>query len=558
MQLASRSVRLLLASFFYLACIVVVFQNDLRTISIHLIGPPEDNMQDLWNTWYSQQLTSFEVQKWFFTDRLYYPEGASLLYHSFSYTNLALIRVIRWLLDLPATIEVLVAANNIILLASFYLAGIAAYVLAYHFTGNFLAAVISGYIFAFSPFHFAHSLHHTHIATIQYIPLFVLCVVRLEETKRVYYGIGAILWFLLSALSSWYYLFYNGFFLLFFYLYRAIQARKIYIRSLLFQHGAIVAASLLFLSPLLVMMIQVSSNNPGIYISGHKTFVADLVGLFSPHPYHMAARYFSWIHQRLRGNPWEASVYLGIVNIGLLVWAWRNYRSDVLLRWSLFGMLFFTLLAGGRFLRILGQGVPVPLPTGILEYIPFFGMVRTPSRAIVYTYLFLGLAVARILQIILMQRTVKMPEPTTSGILLPIALCVGIVLDFLSINRESTPVVCPPAYQIIAKGDLSTGILNLPMIYGGGNRAMMYQLCVDRPVVNATISRKLEETLSDRLKSMTIGEWKNMLKRARVEYIVVHEPWHAYSRMSPADLEELERHFRRVFRDKSETVYRVD
>jgi hypothetical protein len=57
---------------------------------------------------------------------------------------------------------------------------------------------------------------------------------------------------------------------------------------------------------------------------------------------------------------------------------------------------------------------------------------------------------------------------------------------------------------------------------------------------------------------MSIGEWKNTLKSARVEYIVVHAPWNTYSTMSPADLGELERHFQPVFRDKTETVFRVD
>jgi hypothetical protein len=164
--LARRSICLFLASVFYLVCIVVFFQHNLPTFTTSLMGPPEDNMHDLWNTWYSQQLTSFDPHDWFFTDWVYYPEGASLLYHSFSYPNLALIRIARWLLDLPATIPILVGANNIVLLASFYLAAIAACLLVYHLTGHFWAAMLGGYIFAFSPYHFGHSLHHIGISTI--------------------------------------------------------------------------------------------------------------------------------------------------------------------------------------------------------------------------------------------------------------------------------------------------------------------------------------------------------------------------------------------------------
>ena len=138
------------------------------------------------------------------------------------------------------------------------------------------------------------------------------------------------------------------------------------------------------------------------------------------------------------------------------------------------------------------------------------------------------------------------------------------LLDFTSINQESTPVICPPAYNAIAEGDLSAGVLNLPMTYGVGNLAMMYQLCVDRPIVHATISRKLQETLSDRLKSVDVAEWKPLLKRARVEYVVFHSSqnihflWNTREKIPPPDLREIERHFTLVFQDKTESLFRVD
>ena len=561
--LRQSGIRLFVATSFYCICLVIAFHQNILTITTHLIGPPEDNMTELWNIWYVQRLISLDIHDWFFTELLGHPEGASLLYHGMSYTNLALIRLIRWGAQLPPTIPVLVGLQNIVLLSTFCIAGMTAYLLTYHLTRNFLASLVGGYIFAFSPFHFAHSLHHMHVATIQYIPLFVLCVLRFEETKSPYYGIGAVLWFLLSGLASFYYLFYNGMFLVFLYLYRAFEARKLIIRGLLIQYGAIIAATLLILSPLLVMMIRVSSENPGsIYPTGHKTYVADLIGFIFPHPYHMAANYFSWVHERLKGNAWEMSVYLGIFNIGLLVWAFRSrlHKSDALLRLSVWGMLFFALFAGGRFLRILGVGVPVFLPTAVLEYLPLFGMIRTPSRAIVYTYLFLAIAVARIMpQMMGMRRA----NSNIVGVkrwagLIPMAMVPAIWFDFLSINKESTPVVCPPAYDIVAKGDPSAAILNLPLTNGGGNRAMMYQaVCLDRPVVHATVARKVKPTLSDRLETMDLAEWRPVLKSAHVEFIVVHTAAPSF-KTSAIDLEDYKQHFRMVFRDETETVYRVE
>ena len=101
------------------------------------------------------------------------------------------------------------------------------------------------------------------------------------------------------------------------------------------------------------------------------------------------------------------------------------------------------------------------------------------------------------------------------------------------------------------------------MTYGVGNLAMMYQLCVNRPVVHASVSRKLEDTLSDKLQSVDVAEWKSLLKNARVEYIVFHSSqnihflWNTREKFPP-DLREIERHFTLVYQDKTEALFRVD
>jgi hypothetical protein len=473
-----------------------------------------------------------------------------------------LIRLVRTLLHLPSTLPVLVGLHNGILLASFYLAGIGAYYLAYYFTKQFWAAWIGGFIFAFSPFHFAHSLHHMHVATIQYIPFFVLCVLRLEETYRMRYGVGAVIWFILGALSSWYYLFYNLFFLLFLYLYRAIQTPKLLIQPLLSQTAAITGGSLLLLSPLLLPMIREASANPHTYAGGHDYFVADLVGLFIFHPYHWAAHWAAGINSRLTGNPWEMSVYLGIINIGLLIWALvkQQHRRDPVLRWCLYGMLFFALFAGGSYLHILGASVkPFVLPTAFLEFLPVLSNLRTPSRAIVYTYLFLGIGVARILSNLQTQPLFHPARKLSSfgqRRIASMVISVALVLDFCSINRESTPVTCPPAYAAIGDSAPSPfGILDLPMVYENGNRYMMYQLCHHRPIVYASISRKLKETLSDFLSGWEVAEQKEALQERNVKYIVVHTQLQSPS--PSIDLVEYERYYHLVYRDTNEIVFQV-
>ena len=507
---------------------------------------------------YLQQLGSIDVRDWFFTNRLFYPEGTSLLYHSFAYSDLVFIRLIRFLLGLPLTIPVLVALHNITLLASFIFSGLAMYMVTYHFTRSFPASWLGGFIYAFSPFHFAHSLHHMHVATIQFIPLFVFCALRVEETKKWAFGVGAVIFWVLSALSSWYYLVYNMFFLVFHYLSRALQNKRLFLWSLLQQYSIIAGATVLLLSPLIFAMVKAGSDNPGAYESGHNIFVADLAALFLPHPYHLTARWFGALHERLTGNPWEMSVYLGIFNIGLIMWAMlrTRYRSQPLFYWTVGGIVCFTLIAGGRYLHVFGRSLPLMLPTGIFEHLPLLAMVRGPSRAVVYSYFFLGILVAWIIAGILREDGAKARSRWSGRVVMVTLIYAGIVVDFLSFSHQSTPVICPPSYSALSGTPVSSGILNLPMTYEAGNRFMMYQLCLERPIVHASISRKLNKTLSDRLSALDASDKKEALKRAGVRHVVIHLP--LLTSDPSFDLSEYVKNYRLVFQDRTEMVFVVD
>jgi len=206
-------------------------------------------MQDFWNTWYSQ--ISFESHPlgFFHTNLLFYPEGASLVYHSFAYVNLFLIFAIRKILFLPLTSATLVGMHNLMLLVSYYLSAIGGFYLAKHYTNDNLSSLLGGFIFGFSPFHFAHTLHHMNVATIQYIPFFVLCFFSLLETRNWKPFIGAVIFYWLSALSCWYYLFYIAYFLLFYYCFEAVQKRTFLTKRLLKPILAIFASVFLLLSP---------------------------------------------------------------------------------------------------------------------------------------------------------------------------------------------------------------------------------------------------------------------------------------------------------------------
>ena len=71
-----------------------------------------------------------------------------------------------------------VAAYNWLVLLSFPLSAIAAYLLARHLALTPAAALLAALLFAFSPFHVAQAAYHPHVAQTQWLPLYLLALWR--------------------------------------------------------------------------------------------------------------------------------------------------------------------------------------------------------------------------------------------------------------------------------------------------------------------------------------------------------------------------------------------
>ncbi|MCR4375202.1 MAG: hypothetical protein NUW22_10160 [Acidobacteria bacterium] len=79
-----------------------------------------------------------------------------------------------------------VAAYNGLVLLSFPLAAVAAFLLARHLRLAPVTSALAALAFAFSPFHLAQAAYHPHIAQVQWIPLYLLALWRsLDEASPV-------------------------------------------------------------------------------------------------------------------------------------------------------------------------------------------------------------------------------------------------------------------------------------------------------------------------------------------------------------------------------------
>jgi hypothetical protein len=544
--------RLLYASLGYLALALVFFLPTLAQLGSALIGPPEDNMALYWNLWWGGRSLFDGDLELFHTTYLFHPEGHSLWLHSLSLTNVLLSIPLGWLLPLPAV-------YNLLLLSSFVVGGVGAFLLAGRFVENKALCFIAGFIFAFNPFHFAQSLHHLDISTIQFIPFFVLAFYRAKERLRASTVAIAVLCFLLSALGSWYLMTYLLAFMALDLGITSFQARRLDRAGL---KAALVIGGIagVLLLPLFIPMAREFSQHAGLLVKegGDQTnvFVADLAAFVHPNIYSpfWGTTETDALALPFTGNPWESTVFLGYANLlllgAVLVLARRGNRY---LLWMLGVFLVLSLgthvhLAG----RVLGPGI---LPYRVLNWIPVMNIGRVPSRMVIMAFLFLGILAASGLQALFYGggRWVRLLD--RSGLRRPLLFLVQavIILEFMSVAGVNTRVELPAVYgEIPADGE--TVIMNLPVDgYKFEAAYMMYQTLHGIPMAGGRVSRLTSPGIRGELLDQSPEEIRGSLLRRGVDYLVVHKRLYD---APPGDY--FDAWFRRVYEDELHLLYRIE
>jgi hypothetical protein len=499
----------------YTALTALFFWQVLPHLSSALLGPPEDNLNDFWNSWYALQK---HPDGFFFTHLLRYPEGTALHYHSFAYPQILTVWVLAKCFG--TSLPILILLQNLTILASFPLGGLAAFYLCRHLGGGTIGSAAGGFIFAFSPWHVAQAMHHALGTGVEFLPCFVLYYLRALKHRSYRSLATATLFYALSALSGWYYLFYGFYFLAFHILYLRVHQHSWPRGWNLLAPSLCLAGLGVILSPLILPMIVNGFGN-GAYQPGSNIFVADLLGYTAFPPTHLLAAIGSNLYSHFTGNPWEDTVYLGLVNLAILAWGlWRAQKGERLVLWyALGGMIFFAMLASGDALHWMGRTLPIHMPGIVLSKLPFFANVRTPARAIVFVYLFMGVGVAATIAAVLKSR-----RTIVAGIALSLALALSLI-DFFPANLETTAMSCSPALSILADDrDRDFGVLDLPYGYSEGDFYMAQQACHGRPIAQGVIARQMAPTTADHLNIRDLAVQRRELTAAKIKYILIHHP----------------------------------
>lgn len=283
----------------------------------------------------------------------------------------------------------LIAVYNVLALASFVLAGWGMFRLARFLGLGRAAAWLAGLAFSFSPIHFARlSLGHLNLLSYQWLPFFILAVLRGRQcgwTRRSV--LAAAGWLLAVALTSWYLLIFSLLWLailLIVDLVRRPDGRVRHAGALL----VIVGLALLPLSPLLVGMARAGTSLPSA--DGLSTFdVADATAFFWPGEGAFMSRAVTG------GSPARVPEnFIPWIVLLLAIWGWRGIRREH--RGWLGGTLAcFGLLSLGPWLVLDGTVVSsLPLPFAWLQQLPGMTLLRAPVRFHIMTALAIGLLFA--------------------------------------------------------------------------------------------------------------------------------------------------------------------
>ena len=139
------------------------------------IGQHGDAFFSVWRlAWVAHQLTTDPLH--LFDGNIFYPEPRTLAYSDAMLLPAVVLAPFQWAGARP------IVVYNLLLLSTFVLNAVAAYVLVYRLVGSYTAGVLAGVIFAFSPYRFEH-FDHLEMQLSFWIPLAVLAWHRAVERQ---------------------------------------------------------------------------------------------------------------------------------------------------------------------------------------------------------------------------------------------------------------------------------------------------------------------------------------------------------------------------------------
>jgi hypothetical protein len=383
----------------------------VTSLSTHIPGAPgivdeksDASLQTWYPWWVRKALTSGEPV--LHSDWVFHPLGMEMTMQPAMFLHGAMTVPL-----LPLDIT---TANNIVILVSFALSGLAAFLLTFYLTGSMPASLLSGFIYALCPYKFQHIEGHYHLMATETLPLVALSLIRLCDRPTNRHLAWAGVWLGVTVYTDYYYFAYSLLLFGLITIYKTVTANDP-IRTI---RQILLAGCIAFIvaSPLLIPALLSATSSDYSLASGHSKFKADILSPFIP----SARQWISgpiqplieWIVDTKAVDGVEHSIYAGwAILILCAAFSWKLWSAGGDARLFIIGGFTFFVFALGPELSINGHATfgesewQIPMPSWVLTQLPLVKGARAPSRIVIVGMLCLAVVTGYALSVLLTRGT---------------------------------------------------------------------------------------------------------------------------------------------------------
>lgn len=531
-----------LLGFYCISYVILTYPLILRFGSC-FIGDKWDACIFAWNVYNFTDSIHHGVNP-FFTDKIFYPFGASLILHVYA----PLYGIVGLLTGNCGL------ALNVTTFASFVLSGIGAYLLCNYYVRNGPISALAGFVFAYCPYKLVHLHGHYDLILTAGIPFFILFFVksfkqteghRLPELADRRSFTTALGFFGLTVLSCYYYAFFLIVFVILYFLYWGARVYDINLSK---------KKALRYI--LIVIIFSTLIDNIFKFIHLDRTGVAtnglagssDLFAFLVPSAYSRFLAFDAVRHIKFdifRVNTVETTVYIGytILVFAIAYFVTKQHRNEKPETKMLSYMVGCFLVLAMPKVRILDE-TTFSLPTALVHYIPLINNFRAPYRYSIMIMLFLP-----ILSGLFLKRYVLASIPRRLHFLFVSVLILFLFIEYM---QKDYPMVCryevPRIYDQLASKEDGV-LLEIPFGLRDGFRRLgdertvelYYQTIHHKKILAGVISRRSRRLFNrfrqqplawDLIKMQEDSSWTpaapnreeviGFLNTFNVRYILVH------------------------------------
>jgi hypothetical protein len=494
----------------------------------------------LWSLWLAKRTVSSWPPFALSTELLFYPVGVAIpsIVQTLSTAILAV--------PLQSLFNI-VAVGNIVLLVALTLAGYFAFLLAYHITGDRLASLVSGAVYAASPIVIANAQGHLYVISgLPWMPLYLLFLLETLDRPTRKHALAAGLVFAVSMLSYWYYAAFLVVFTAVIGLQRFLrtEGKADFVRTLAAPAAVFLAVvvpmTMLLAVPFVLPATRALPATPlQSAISEMREWSVDLLAFFLP-------AYDHWLfggsvaatRAAFSGNLTLQTAYVGYTALALAGWACVRAARSLTRPWIWCGVVFFVLALGPALhvngidhFAVFGRAVTVPLPQVLVSRVLPFSAIRDLSMYVLPLMLCVAVLAALGLHVLLGRRA-----PSAR---FPLAAAIGVLVlaEFSVLPFPLFAARLPAPYRFIADDPDRATVLDLPW----SNAIPLYQYyqtAHGKPLLSGYLNRVPPEyerfgdgfPIVTRLKNPGAGQAASdsaesaadFLRLFRVRYVVVH------------------------------------